>query len=650
MMREGIATAVPNRAAIILSVLALLAFAGCSGSELRGTDADTGVFADGGAPADGGPTDFAGGRSSGDPVFGADADEASGGEPSADAGMVGAFPPGFEACVGAGGTADGTYDCNNPACADLGSCRIGSGQLCTVRPAVGLYTDGCDGDSLTAACLGEAGAVFGSPTPWVAGGGIHPGGRDFDSGFYLDGARGLRSERLKLEGTFAAPACKGEVTCRENVAFGVTGRTEFDNSTRVRAAAALEYRAARDEVALLLEDVTVFARDFNASEPNWALELTPDGRAHVWNQGAVVESFDYAPQDDLRVVVYGRSVNRGSDFPVGARLSGLSSESAACDIPDAWTERGEVGLVRASGGSPYDAQRPSGASVATRPISAENDTPRRWMAFHQLDAEGVSQIMGAFETSGLEEFKIAHLATEQLLGPGQGHQSVAVRDPEIVWDEDNGLWHLYYTAEGPEDALSIGHAQGPALTDLTADEAPLITPGGWLDLTALEMPTVAVAADGRRVVVVRATMDDGSHRLVGFVESWDLGDFIRITGRLGAMTTRDDGTARTGFAADEVAQPSLINWDGAFHLYYAGRRGTRWAIGLLASEDFLTFRNVAPTTPILSGDNVGFDALGVRGIDIEIVDGFAVAIYEGTDGFETGIGYARRPTPAVAAP
>ncbi|MBW2465610.1 MAG: hypothetical protein JRH11_28450, partial [Deltaproteobacteria bacterium] len=359
MMREGIATAVPNRAAIILSVLSLLAFAGCSAS---GTEAsDTG---DSGGPrsidAGSGAGDYAG-RSSGEPVFGADSDEATGGSRDPDAGMTGSFPPALGACIGAGGAADDGYDCNNPACADLGSCRIGSGQLCTVHPAVEVFTGGCDGDSLTAACLGEAGDVFGEPAPWVAGGGVHPGGRDFDSGFFLHGAKPLRSERLRLEGTFAAPPCAGEVTCRENVAFGVTERTEFDSTTRVRAAAALEFRGARGaggEVALILEDVTVFTRDFDASKPTWALELTPDGRAHVRNDGAEVDAFDYAPRDDLRVVVYGRSVNRGSDFPVGARLSGLSAETAACDIPDAWAERGPSSFAVHSGGSAYIAHQP----------------------------------------------------------------------------------------------------------------------------------------------------------------------------------------------------------------------------------------------------------------------------------------------------
>ncbi|MBW2464023.1 MAG: hypothetical protein JRH11_20410, partial [Deltaproteobacteria bacterium] len=289
--------------------------------------------------------------------------------------------------------------------------------------------------------------------------------------------------------------------------------------------------------------------------------------------------------------------------------------------------------------------------------SATDDTPRRWIAFDEHDGDGTGRIFGAFESSlGLSELRIAHDSTTEILAPGQGHQSVSVRDPELAYDEDAELWHLYYTAEGPRGVLTIGHAEGPTPTDLVADEEPLITSDGWFDLSSLEMPSVAVTEDGLRVAVVRATSTDGSHSLVGFVESREppedpeAGLFVRITGDLDTMTARGDATARTGFAADEVAQPSLLVWDGAFHLYYAGRRGTRWAIGLLASEDFLSFRDVAPTTPILSGDNVGFDALGVRGVDIEIVDGFAVAIYEGTDGFETGVGYARRPTPAVVAP
>lgn len=652
MMREGIATAVPNRAAISLCALSLLALAGCGNSDVAtapGTEAADADAGDEGEWGDAGLSpDFAG-RSSGEPVPGDDGGSG-----------IGAAPPSsddLDGCFATGDPEAGTFDCNDAACERVRSCRIGSGQLCTAASTVNVFDGACDGEQLTSLCIGVAGDVFGSPRPWVAGGGVHPGGRDFDSGFYLDAPSPLRSERLKLEGTFAAPLCADTATCAENVAFGVTDRMAFDATTRVRAAAALEYRAARNEVALLIEDVTVFRHAYEPAKATWALELTPDGRAHVWNGEVELDDFAYAPRGGLRVVVFGRNSNHGYPDSSGARLSGFTSTTSACDIPDAWMERGEVSFTLATGGSPYAARRPASATVATGPGSAANPAQRRWIAFDEVDEDGEGHIFGAFETSaGLSEFKLGHEIVAPLLSPSPGHQAASVRDPELAYSPGDRPWHLYYTAEDAEGRLTIGHAAGPTVTDLSADAAPLIDPAGWHDLEALEMPTIATAADGRRVIVVRATITDGSHRLVGFVEYLGGADpqagteFERITGGLGDLTARDGTGSHGGFDADEIAQPSLINWDGAFHLYYAGRRGTRWGIGLLASDNFLTFRVVTPTTPILSGDDAGFDALGVRGADIEIVDGLAVAIYEGTDGSSSGIGFAQRPTPEPEAP
>src|SRR5690606_10270011 len=65
------------------------------------------------------------------------------------------------------------------------------------------------------------------------------------------------------------------------------------------------------------------------------------------------------------------------------------------------------------------------------------------------------------------------------------------------------------------------------------------------------------------------------------------------------------------FDADEVAAPALyVDGAGILRLYYAGRRGSRWSIGMIASGDGRIFA-YAPSEPVLRASGTGHDALSV---------------------------------------
>jgi hypothetical protein len=114
------------------------------------------------------------------------------------------------------------------------------------------------------------------------------------------------------------------------------------------------------------------------------------------------------------------------------------------------------------------------------------------------------------------------------------------------------------------------------------------------------------------------------------------------------------------FDVDEVAAPALVAYRGLLRLYYAGRRGTRWAIGLMVSEDGIHWWPANGGAPILTGSGaaMAFDALSVSDPDPVVVDPNPDVhgdeelrlYYTGSDGVNMAIGLARLRIPVALPP
>jgi hypothetical protein len=87
------------------------------------------------------------------------------------------------------------------------------------------------------------------------------------------------------------------------------------------------------------------------------------------------------------------------------------------------------------------------------------------------------------------------------------------------------------------------------------------------------------------------------------------------------------------FDRDEVRAPAVVEVGGVRRIYYAGRRGTRWGIGvLIAGPDGRYFRVANEGRPVLTAGEGPFDALGVAG-PAPYVDGDSLTLlHAGTDG------------------
>ncbi len=540
-------------------------------------------------------------------------------------------------------SADG-FDCGDPDCAGIASCVVGNGSLCTAISDDSLAITGCAELPVTTDCIGGVAEPFGSPSPWVADGALHPGGDDADSGIIYEQAVGLRSHRLALRATLQQPTCLAGDPCLDTVALGVTGQPKEDLAAgnRVHAHVALAYSAARSAMSLLLSDTVVQRWPITPSTPDsWTLVLRPDGLLDVLNGDDSLlgtELIPWAPIDDARVVVFGRSMNRAYPSPDGAALTALDVGVSACDMPSAWEERGPVQVGVAAGGSPLALDDAEQVSAVVGGVDG-----RHYLVYRQAgDAPGQNRFMAAFETTiGPNDYR--RVADEPILTPDEVYDEGGIADPELFWD--GAQFHLYYTAiEGITETRSIAHASGPELTSLVKDPLPLIAPAEH-GFQHLEMPSHARSSGGVDVLVARG-IGQSSHELVAFAyldEVWTRVVGTDPTSSLSVVSKRELDVRLPGrFDADEIAHPSIVRVGGAFHIYYAGRHGTRWGVGLLATDELLYFRDVTGGDALLAGSGEGFDALSTLEPDVLVEDTQVSLFYVGTDGASRTVGRAAR--------
>lgn len=533
---------------------------------------------------------------------------------------------GYTSCYdGLDNDEDNVIDCADDTCAPLGMCRVGSGRACRAEPQIPLDFGGCtDADSCPALASSGAVTVFGSPAPWVAGGRFHPGGNDFDSGALFTDVVDLRAETIVLEGDFHAPTCDPGVACVETVALGLTAQAALGSRDRVEPVVALALASARNEMQVVVGATVVAQYAFDEAIPTWSLELRPTGEIFVANDGAAKNErpLAFAPIAGAHAVAYGRNRNAPPDSPTGASLSRIVVDRGLCDMPAAWVTRDPISLELAVSGAPSSFARARGVSVAR-----VADT--LYLVFERESAEGQSELVAAFETSaGPTHFREVRDATMPILAASSEPNAVALHDPELV--HDGARYHLFYTVEQPDGRRRIGHATGDALDALGVTPAA-VDPVLWDDILSVEMPTVARTPTGF-VLVARTAHTDGATRLTTFVGTLESGLLRHRGSTLGDLTARAATATGATFDAEEIASPSLVTVGSTFFLYYSGRRGTRYGLGLYASEDFVTFRDVTASGPLLTGRAGQADALGPVDSDVMVEGDLVTLFYAGDDG------------------
>ena len=653
-------TLLPALALASPSVLGLASAPGCASADWghsdRGHhDAGAGIGGDGGSPAD----------------AGAASPHPDGGE---QAGEDGAGCYDFR-----DGDDDGSLDCDDDDCAAAPVCCVGSSsaECCAEALSETLAFDACSGtgaDALLACAPGAT--LFGSPAPELREGALIPNGGDrYDSGLVVASKVEARVEPRQMEVTIAAAeSCE---RCLDSVAVGLSRMAQgLGASTLVDSDLALMVSTATGEVRLLvggavsraapLEDVRALVGAPELAPLTYRIETTTEGLARVTipsPTGAVPVFTDvpYAPRGPARVIAWGRSANRGPADPPPARLERIALRESVCDAPASLARGGDPILPDALDAWWISGERALAPSVVGYEDAASGERRARMAFVYQ------GRIHGA---AGIEGGRFRALADPRdpasaLIAPGGADwMAGGVGDPALVRAPD-GRWQLWFTAIATDGRRSIARADA-AMPDQLVFGAParVLVPDetsqelGW-DAPSIATATIAgvsrtflaarrsrAGASGDETAIVLFELGGSSEAPVpADTTIFDpaLGEALEQSGIVRGAT----GIA-SDFDADEVAGPALVAYRGVLRLYYAGRRGTRWSIGVMVSEDARHWRPSAERA-VLAGAGAGFDALSVSDPSPVIEGGELRLYYTGSDGVRASIGLARHAIPEEAS-
>ncbi len=498
---------------------------------------------------------------------------------------------------------DGIEDCQDPACGGVPYCCLGQAREQCCAAALELTVDFTQCEGTDPATCGAQLTSFGQPSAIVENGALVPnGGESSDAGLVLgDGMDALR-ERVTVSASIAA-SLGGCTDCVDALGIAIGDAVSGDLVTMHPDAAVL-VRPARLDVAFIVAGEVIGAQPLtDESAHAYAVTVAPDGVVVFTVDEVETARATWAPRPDRHAVIYGRTQNRPADAPPPPRALDFTVSTKACEIPSA--------LARESGAilPGIDARAPSAAS---------NDTDVR-IAFesggdiHLARPDG----SGGWTLSG-------DLAVPALAAP----DGEAYRDPELV--RGDGRWLLYVTREH-DGTTSIARAEGDASFGETFS-APIT-----LDAPApLSAPSVATWSGA---TLVAAVTEVGSVPRIVLLDA-DLDSLSWHGGSAEAAVVVERRGGIRAFDADEVGGPALfVDGAGLLRLYYAGRRGTRWSAGMIASGDGVTF--TAPSeTPVLAPSDAGFDARAVSGPSVVRVGDGRDLFYGGSDGASHTIGRA----------
>jgi hypothetical protein len=529
--------------------------------------------------------------------------------------------------------ADGV-DCADPACSFLGSCRVGSGDFCAGLGAVTLDFSTCSPSVDPVDCFAATTDAFG-PVRWVAGGVFHPGGDErSDAGIVLETVHDLRSQRVEITAALSSSDC---TDCIESAGVALTAQTSFTATTQLQPIVALLLGAARDEALLVVGGEVVGVHPVEGPREEWRLTVRPTGRVtaeRVDGTGSLLES-SFVPAAAARVALYGKNTNHSPGTTGGAGIERATVARGQCEIPTIWNARDELDVLTVT--------RTTLDVSAARGLTADYGPDGSLaVAFER----GGSVLFGG--RSGGPELALAHPESVPALAVDDGDWFDAIADPELFVRADE-RWAMLFTGAYVGGRKTIGLAVQDAVgaPTFTPHATPVVLPGAEDDLTEVEMPSVTRIEGDLLVMSARGTHVDGAQSLVLYVSSDDGETWRRHFSReLDALTRREGQRVGSDFDADEIAYPSLAVVAGSYQLYYAGRRGTRWAVGLLATDALINWRDAGQVFG--RGGPDAFDRFGPVEVDVAVAGNRAELFYVGTDGATNGLGVATRATGAEA--
>ena len=440
----------------------------------------------------------------------------------------------------------------------------------------------------------------------------------------------IRVGAIRIEAQIASPATAPTSGRAETVGVGFVDATvDAGSLSRVMPIAGLIVSRNRNEVLLLVagEIVSTWALE-TESAIDYVLEIDPAGVVRLTasptdDSDPFESTVAYLASRPVRAVIYGRTANPTAAEP-STRLLQLSVTPRVCDMPAALGRSSQT-VVPAPLEDPTWA---AGHDAIERPnILRYEDPPGTPNVRMALMVDGEIHLAAP----GMGGFVLTTPIGEPALfvPPEEAWAADGVDHPVLTWQEDAlGLWFTGF-ADG-RGTLATAHWDGTRfVSDGPIDGLMANSTTGYADAIPFDL-------DGLPHAIVRADEAD-----VQRLELWSLasGTASRVS-----VLRQAPQTDLFAFDRDEIGGAAVVVLGGVTRVYYAGRRGTRWSIGVLASN-FGDHWAEPPNSIVLGASDVGFDAIGTRDPATDVVDGAVHLYYAGDDGARTRIGWAVGATP-----
>jgi len=518
-------------------------------------------------------------------------------------------------------------DCEDTGCETTRVCCIGSAaETCCAPPSMTAFDfTSCEGDPRTCTALEAAGlrprVLSGAPLFGIDHALIPVSTAGVDGIVdFPDLTLSPRGERILLRATLSAPAASEQL---DATAVGLW--TPQSSAATVSPLAAVVVSATRGDVSLVVGDRVVGSVDLVAGVADYALAVTPTGEVSLQLGATRLTATVALPPGRVVPVVFGRVTNDAPESGT-TRLIALSVERRACDLPAALVRSG---TLTAAGESSFEVLHATDPSVLAR--------------------EGQPDLVAFAAPSAMSAARAIYLATRD----ADGH----LEAPELLLDvarvsgaTDLGGPHLFANAMGVVSMyfafrVASGDWRLARLDDTEAPSSmtPLTTPSGSFDDPAplgADRLLAREHVDGTTRIVIldlSATAPARADSLCASESDCDdrerLDDYVHTT-----------SAGPLAFDHDEVRAPVVLEHGGVRRIYFAGRRGTRWSIGmLLEGDDGSFFRIANDGAAVLGPSGGGDDALGVAGPSPTVRDGELELVYAGTDGARWQLFSARAP-------
>ncbi len=514
---------------------------------------------------------------------------------------------------------NGAADCADLSCRrNVPACCVGvSDDACCVAGAVeALPLAGCDGLVDTCPELVAMAEPFGSPRPQVGAGSesservFVPRGDTTDSGLVLRELIDPRTQIITLGARIGAsdtPHASGA----DVISVGLVDAAAAGSLSVVAPRVAFSISGNRAEVSLQVAGEVVHREELTESGfADYALVVRPSGAITLLRGADTLATATLRIEAPVRVIVYGRTFNPdGRTDPV--ELASMSVRRDRCDVPSATSD----GAMLFPSDPSWDAAR----RVAAPSVA-------RW-----VDEGGATQERMALEIDGAIYLARAEggawsLATALGTPALEGGDAWATRlsDPALRW---NGTTlELWFTGYDEGEQGSIARVLAPVGSESFAwADVERLLPGtesaSYSEPAPLGTSTLALVERASRGEVLALFVSDGT--------TWTR-----------SATLREPSGALAAFARDAVASPELVSSGGVQRLYFAGRRGQRWSIGVLVSPDGERWVEPQDGALVREPSGAGFDALGVRDPSVVIDEDTLRLFYTGLDGERARIGVA----------